>query len=466
MTATGHVMSSGPGTTDSTAPRWRYDPQPRRPDWGIHGTTFKNLSKQAPIRIAPLPAQATLCLQQGPFTATPVVAPGERVLTGQPIAVDTGGTRIHASVTGRVTAVGLHPVPGPQPTRAPCVVIQREGDEEWHDSCEPVADPSRLAPAEVCRRLAAAGIVGLGGALYPTARKLAPGVPIRALLVNGVECEPWITCDEVLLRERAASVIAGARIAMHALGAAHAVIAVEGDMPEARVAVHDALQAAGDSGIGLAVVTAKYPAGGERQLVQLLTGEEVPAGGLPRDLGYVVQNAGTLAAIATLFRSGEPLVARIVTVTGNGVAAPGNFEVRIGTPLRQLVDLAGGYRYPPTRLLMGGPMMGWALPDDDLAVTKATNCLVAATAAELAPPRPEMPCIRCGECVQACPARLLPHEMHAALRRGDHATLAALALDACIECGCCDYVCPSAIPLTARFVAAKRQDAAEPDVPS
>ncbi|MCC7257944.1 MAG: electron transport complex subunit RsxC [Gammaproteobacteria bacterium] len=435
---------------------WRYDPQPRRPGWGIHGATFKRVSRQAPIQVAPLPAVVTLCLRQGAVTAVPLVTTGERVDTGQPVAVAADGTQIHASVTGIVTGIGPHPVPGPEPGLAPCIVVRRDAPDRWHESCEPLPEPSRLDAADICRRIAAAGIVGLGGALFPTARKLAPGAPIRALLVNGVECEPWITCDEVLLRERAATVIAGARIAMHALGTAQAVIAVEGDMPEARVAVHDALQAAGDCGIGLAVVTAKYPAGGERQLIELLTGEEVPAGGLPRDIGYVVQNVGTLAAIAALFRSGEPLVSRIVTVTGSGVAAPGNVEARIGTPMRDLVDLAGGYRYPPTRLLMGGPMMGFALPDDDLAITKATNCIVAATAAEVAPPRPEMACIRCGECVQACPARLLPHELHAALRRGDTGLLGELALDACIECGCCDFVCPSQIPLTARFVAARR----------
>lgn len=438
---------------------WTFDPQPRRPGWGIHEPTRKAISTAGAIRIAPAPREATICLRQGRFTARPLVEVGAAVRTGQAVAVDETGTQVHASIGGVVALIGERPVPGPGPLAAPCIVIRGDGDDTPHESCRPVAEPLQLDAAGIRQRIAAAGIVGLGGALFPAARKLAPGVPIRALLVNGVECEPWITCDEMLLRERAASVIAGAQIAMKALGTTRGVIAVEGDMPEARIAVHEALQAAGTTGLGLAVVTAKYPAGGERQLIELLTGEAVPAGGLPCDIGYIVQNAGSLAAIDHSFRSGMPLVSRIVTVTGGAIATPCNIEARIGTPIRELLALAGGCRQPPARLLMGGPMMGLSLPDDGLPLTKASNCIVAATAEEIAPDRPEMPCIRCGECVQACPARLLPNELLAAIRAGDAASLEELHLDACIECGCCDFVCPSQIQLTRRFTVARHQRA-------
>lgn len=435
---------------------WNFNRQPPRPTWGVHLPKLKQAAVERPIVLAPPPGEATISLAQsaGP-AAAPLVRPGERVLTGQPIGRRADGGQVHASLTGTVTAIADLPVPAAASRRAPCVVIRWEGLELVHPDCQPVRRPLDLDPAEIRARIAAAGIVGLGGALFPTAEKLAPGKPVHALLINGAECEPWIACDEMLIRERTQLVVTGARIMMHALGASHCVFAVEADMPEARVAIHDALAGLGDPRLGLAVVTAKYPAGGERQLIELITGEEVTGGGLPRDIGYVCHNAGTAAAVAELFVHGRPLIARIITVTGSAVARPGNFEARIGTPVRDLIDLAGGYRGTPQRLLMGGPMMGFALSDDALPVTKATNCIVAASAAEIAPAHAEMPCIRCGECVHVCPARLLPHELLTAVRRGDARRLGELGLADCIECGCCDYVCPSYIPLTARFAAAK-----------
>jgi electron transport complex protein RnfC len=240
-------------------------------------------------------------------------------------------------------------------------------------------------------------------------------------------------------------------------------------MPEARNALYNALQAAGDPRLVLSVVTAKYPAGGERQLIELVLGREVPAGGHPADAGVVCQNVATAAAVADFFRHGQPLISRIVTVTGGGVVRPRNIEARIGTAIADLIELAGGYTRNPVRLIMGGPMMGIALPADDLPITAATNCLIVATALDLGADEdgdagPEMPCIRCGACIEACPASLLPQELLSAARDGNRTELEDLGLGECIECGACDYVCPSHIPLTQQFVASKEQLRAAPPV--
>ncbi|MCL4778823.1 MAG: electron transport complex subunit RsxC [Gammaproteobacteria bacterium] len=441
--------------------------QPRRPAWGVRTPRRKSLATQMPILAAPPPARVTIPLGNSAQTSTqpgasPLVVCGQVVRCGEPLAApgSPGHPAIHASIAGRIAAIGTYPVAGSaQPL--PCIVIERARSEScesepWWDGYPPRPDAETLPAAELRRQIASAGIVGLGGALFPTALKLAAAGEQPRLLLNGAECEAYISCDDMLLRERAGRVVAGARILCKALGAELAVIAIKTDMPEARAALLAALDQAGDPRLAISTVTAKYPAGGERQLIELVFGREVPAGGLPADIGVICHNVATAAAVADFFLEGRPLVSRIITISGGGIAQPRNIEARIGTPISELVALAGGYTGNPQRLIMGGPMMGIALPDDALPVSAATNCVIAATAAELGDTAPEQPCIRCGLCVEACPAGLMPQDLLAAVRMASSDRLAALGVSECIECGACDYSCPSHIHLATRFQAGKQ----------
>jgi Na+-translocating ferredoxin:NAD+ oxidoreductase subunit C len=297
----------------------------------------------------------------------------------------------------------------------------------------------------------------LGGAAFPTAVKLGAGSAMKLLILNGAECEPYICCDELLLRERPQEVITGAQALMRALEIGRCCIAIEADKPLAQRALEAALTAAGETRIQLAVVPAIYPEGGERQLIKVLTGQEVPARGVPPDIGYLCQNVGTAAAVARAVLRGEPLISRIVTVTGEGVARPRNLEVRLGTPVAALIEACGGYTEQAAHLLMGGAMMGFPLADDSLPVIKGTNCIVVASREEIRPRAPAMPCIRCGECAEACPAQLLPQQLYWHARAGELDRLDEYHLFDCIECGCCDVACPSQLPLTQYFRFAKTE---------
>jgi electron transport complex protein RnfC len=435
---------------------------------GISLAASKDRSTARPIEREFVPTQVAIALlQHQGEPATAVVHVGERVLRGQTVAVAAAGSlsaAVHASTSGWVRATEERLVlTGNGLLRSPCLVIEADGLDE--------AVPRNIAsewPIERADRLAAmraGGIVGLGGAAYPTADKLAPPVPCETLIINGAECEPYISCDDALMREHAREVMQGALIIADVLGAGRCIVAIEHDKPEALAAIGAAIRALDAASVTLAEVPTLYPAGGERQLIELLTGRALPSGRYPSELGYLCHNVGTAFAVQRLAVDGEPLSSRVVTVTGGGVREPRNVLVPLGTPVAELIARCGGYTEGVVRLIAGGSMMGYALPDDDLPITKATNCILAATAAEVRTDRREWPCIRCGECAAACPARLLPQDLLIAARTADIDALRALRLADCIECGCCDVVCPSHIPLTERFRIAKRSRSTTRAVP-
>ncbi len=420
---------------------------------------------EVPLETASVPPQLILSLEQPDGRVLiPCVAAGDPLKMGQVVARPSHdrGVPLHSPVSGHVAGIEERDAIG-MDHRVPVLILNNDGRDSRDTTVEAIGDYARCTPDFLRARLEAGGIVGLGGAAFPTHLKLSPyaRAPIEALLLNGVECEPGISCDDALMRYRAGDVVLGAQVLLHILQAPRCMIAIEADKPEAIAAMEAAVLAAIDKRISVVTLPTYYPAGGERQLIAALCGKEVPTGGLPRDIGIVCQNVGTAAAIAILVTTGEPLLRRIVTITGHGVAQPRNLEVRLGTPITDLIRACGGYATAVHRLIAGGLMMGTALPHDDFTVGKATNCIIAATASDLQPRGAEMPCIRCGDCASVCPAGLLPQELYRHASLGDQHDVKRLGLADCIECGSCDYVCPSQLPLTATFKVARIRITAE-----
>lgn len=421
---------------------------------GLRLAGHKAESAAGGLRDCPLPARLDISmLQHGGVPAEACVVAGERVAAGQRIGIagDGSGADVHAPCAGRVVSVAEGPAvqfpdrrvvhvqlePEPGLSRAPFAPLSWREAEPW----------------QLRERIREAGVVGLGGAGFPTAGKLS--VDRELLVLNGAECEPWITCDDALLRAHADDVVLGGLLLARVVGAGTVLLAIEDTMPEALAAARAATEAHGEGRVDVVAVPSRYPEGGERQLIQVLTGREVPRGGLPRDIGVLVQNVGTAQAAWRAVACGEALVTRIITVTGPGVARPGNYRVPLGTPVSHLVEQAGGYTPVAARLLLGGPMMGQALPHDGFALGKTHQCVLVLGRGDVGPAGPEMPCIRCGDCASACPAQLLPQQLLWQVRGGQLDRAQDHGLFDCIECGCCDLACPSHIPLTQAFRVAK-----------
>ncbi|MGO4744995.1 electron transport complex subunit RsxC [Serratia quinivorans] len=426
-------------------------------DGGIHPPEMKTQSSGVPLRIAPLPETFVIPLQQhlGPEGELCVTV-GERVLKGQPLTVGRGRTvPVHAPTSGTVSAIKPHITAHPSGLAELCVIIQPDGEDRW---CEraPVADYRQLTTSELIQRIHQAGIAGLGGAGFPTASKLQGGMDgVETLILNAAECEPYITADDRLMQEHADQVIEGTQILRHLLQPKVTLIGIEDNKPEAIEALKLALR--DQPGISLRVIPTKYPSGGAKQLTKILLGKEVPHGKHSSAIGVLMQNVGTAFAIKRAIVDGEPLIERVVTLTGDALSQPGNLWARIGTPVQHLLNFAGFQPQTQQMVVMGGPLMGFTLPALNVPIVKISNCILAPSVSEMAPQEPEQSCIRCGLCVDACPAGLLPQQLYWFSRGEEHEKARKHNLFDCIECGACAFVCPSNIPLVQYY----RQEKAE-----
>lgn len=422
---------------------------------GVHPPDSKRLTERVPIRRMPFPEEVVLPLRQhAGKPAIPLVAAGDRVERGDKIAAADGfvSAPVHASATGVVADIGLRP--HPDGTHSPAIRIAVERFSPQIPRPRLVPRWEGLSPPQVVQAVQEAGVVGLGGAAFPTHVKLRPppDTKVEVLIVNGAECEPYLTTDHRTMVEHPDRVWLGVRIMMHCLGAPRAVVGVERNKPDAI----SALEASRPSDLDASVkpLTVKYPQGAEKMLIRAITGREVPSGKLPMHVGVVVQNAGSIATIAEVFQTGLPLVERIVTVTGPGVRRPSNLVVPVGTKLRDVLEFCGGLSEDVTEILFGGPMMGSPQSDLDVPLLKGTTGVVALTRAETGR-ETVYPCIHCGRCLDACPVFLDPQGLAALAQAGRFEEMQAMHLADCMLCGSCSYVCPSRIPLSQMFALGK-----------
>jgi electron transport complex protein RnfC len=427
---------------------------------GIHPSENKIQSTSLEILDASIPEKLILPIAQHiGAPSTPLVKPGDKVLKGQIIAQgeDFVSCNLHAPTSGTIGDISLRPVPHQSNMSAPCIEILTDGKDQWteHSGLE---DYLNAEPEQLIKLIQKAGITGLGGAGFPTHVKASiPASKINTVIINAAECEPYITSDDMLMREHAEEVIKGIEILCHILEPEQCLIGIENNKPQAIDTLQRSLSNLDSNihNIQVASIPTKYPSGGEKQLIQILTGQEVPHGGLPADIGVLLQNVGTAHAIYQAIGKGEPLISRITTVTGDACQQPRNYRVLFGTPVKDLLQQANTNLNKVSRLVMGGPMMGITLQDTDTPVVKTTNCLIAASKHELPDPAQEQACIRCGMCTQACPAQLLPQQLYWFSKSSNLEQAQAHNIGDCIECGACSYVCPSNIPLVQYYRFAK-----------
>ena len=421
-------------------------------DGGIHPPDMKSQSNKKPISTLPLPQDFYVPIKQHTGSAGSVlVKRGDHVLKGQPLTQGDGlsSLPVHAPTSG--TVIDVFPYVAAHPSGLPeiSVHIKADGLDQWREQ-NPMDDFLTQTPEQLVEKIYQAGIAGLGGAVFPTAAKIhSAEKQVKLLIINGAECEPYITCDDRLMRDYADEIIEGIRIIRYILRPEKVVIAVEDNKLEAVSALERALHGAND--IEIRIIPTKYPSGAAKQLIQVLTGMEVPSGQRSSSIGVLMQNVGTAFAVKRAVINDEPLIERVVTLTGDKIPHKGNYWARFGTPIYHLLQQAD-YQYDERfPVFMGGPMMGFILPDLNAPLTKVSNCLLAPDHFEYAPPEEEKSCIRCSACSDACPVKLMPQQLYWFARSEDHEKAEEYSLKDCIECGICAYVCPSHIPLIQYF---------------
>ena len=416
---------------------------------GVYPATRKDMTRRKPLsRLSRTPKEIVIPLimcADGP--STPMVRPGDPVTIGQPIARrGRTGAAAFASVSGRVAAVEDRP--HPWGGSSPAIVIQNDDRSEHYEGRPAPLDPRQLTLEQLVERVEWAGVVGMGGGSFPTWEKIAVSAgKVDTLIVNVAECEPYVTADYRLLLERSEHILRGAQAIARCLRCERVVVVTEGDKLNAVEAVERRLRRSGNGRVQIIPVRTCYPLGAEKQIIQTVTGREVPPGGGPTDVHCAVFNVATVFAVQDALFQGRPLTHRAVTITGGAVTRPRNLWVPIGTPLRCLLEACGGLREATDRILIGGPMMGIALANLNAPVTKDTNSLVCLTGWEHKPDTPPGVCIRCGKCVAACPMHLAPTIIRRALEDQDLDKLAKYHLEDCNSCGCCSFICPAQIPL-------------------
>jgi len=423
---------------------------------GVHPAGNKAQSTQQAIGIIPLADRYIVPIQQ---QSSAIVVEGQHVLKGQPLTDIKGfmGVVAHAPSSGIITAINQQPIPHPSGLNGPCISIKADGEDQCVQFSP--ADPNQLTTEQILDRIRNAGIMGMGGAGFPTAIKTTPNEnkPINTLIINAAECEPYITSDDMLMREHPVQIVQGIQILAKLLGNPEQIlIGIESNKDQAIAALKNKLQNSQyHTNIEIAEFPPKYPSGGEKQLIQILTGQELPSGQLPSDIGVLCQNVGTIYAIYKAVELGEPLISRITTVTGEACSTQANFEVPIGTPISHLLSHCGYRQENNERVIMGGPMMGFALHNLNIPIVKTTNCILAPSQKELPANDFAQACIRCGICAEACPISLLPQQLLWHAQAKNYERLESHNLIDCIECGACSFICPSKIPLVQYYRAAK-----------
>ena len=424
---------------------------------GVHPNDRKGATRDQAVKPLSAPPKQVVIAMSMHIGAPckPIVAKGDQVTVGQKIGEIAGlGAPIHASVSGTVTAVEPRPYTGG--SKVMSVVIDNDFQDTFGSELTPHPDYSSLTPDEIVEIVKEAGITGMGGAGFPTHVKLAGAVgKVDTLILNGAECEPYITSDHRLMLERGDAVIGGARLMAKAIGLNGAVIGIELNKPDAIEHLKALAGLAGD--IRIEGLKTRYPQGAEKQLIQMITGRQVPPGKLPADVGCLVCNVATAAAVYDAVTEGKPLTQRGMTITGGAIAEPMNVMVPMGTPVSHLIKMAGGFQENPDRVLLGGPMMGNPIYDLDVPVMKSTNCILSMTSKEVAARDPAQTCIRCAKCVEVCPMKLTPLFMRMNANKRRWSEVEALNVMDCIECGSCSYICPARIPLVQTFRAAKAE---------